>query len=79
MHPDANQPEMLTLSEAAALAGTGERTISRAIKAGRLPAVRLPAGWLRVKREDVERLMTPVPVQPTLRKPAAREPAAVAG
>jgi excisionase family DNA binding protein len=48
--------EYLTVVEAAYLAGLGEQSIRRAIKAGRLPASK-PAGTKRVliRREDLVR------------------------
>jgi excisionase family DNA binding protein len=48
----------MPLREAAWELDVHPETLRRAIAAGRLQAVRLgPRGWLKVRREDVERLI----------------------
>jgi excisionase family DNA binding protein len=49
--------ELLTTGEAAELLGVSRWTCLRYIREGRLPAVRLPSGHMRIKRSDVERLI----------------------
>lgn len=49
--------DLLTTSEVAKLLGVTRGTIWRWVRDGRLPAVTLPTGTLRVRREDVERLL----------------------
>jgi excisionase family DNA binding protein len=57
---------MLTITEAAALAGVGEETVRRWVRAGRLPAHR-DGPRLLVAAEDVSRLAAP----PSLALPEA--------
>lgn len=58
--PDVT-PDWLTKREAAAWTRCDERTINRYIAAGKLPAYRLGNRSIRIKREDLEALLTPVP------------------
>jgi iron complex outermembrane recepter protein len=49
--------DLLTTTQAGEMLGVSRWTISRWIGEGRLPAVRLPTGRLRIRREDVELLI----------------------
>lgn len=53
----------LTPAEAAARAGRGEHSIRRWVKAGQLPARRV-LGRLRIRREDLDRMLAGEPVAP---------------
>jgi excisionase family DNA binding protein len=48
---------LLTTSQAADMLDVSRDTVARWIRLGQLPAVRLPSGRYRVRREDVERLL----------------------
>jgi excisionase family DNA binding protein len=50
-------PRLLRLSEAAELIGLSPVTLRRLIKAGRLPAVRPTPRTVRIREEDLSRLM----------------------
>ncbi|XTP37143.1 excisionase family DNA-binding protein [Mycobacterium sp. TJFP1] len=56
-HP-AFSAELLSVGEAAALAGVHVDTIKRWEKAGRIAALRTPVGHRRFRRADVEKLLT---------------------
>lgn len=49
---------LLTTTQAAEMLGVSRDTVARWIRLGQLPAVRLPSGQYRVKREDVERVLS---------------------
>ena len=53
--------ELLTINEAAQLLKVHHRTIRRFITTGRLPGYHLTARTVRLRRSDVERLLTPIP------------------
>jgi excisionase family DNA binding protein len=60
--------EKLGLPDAGRLLGVDQRTIRRYIAAGKLPAYRLAGGRvLRVRRGDVEALLTPLPTAGNVR------------
>jgi excisionase family DNA binding protein len=59
---------LFTISEVATFCRVSEKTVRRWITSGRLDAVTLPAGTLRVRAADLLRLMVAVPtvgVQPS--------------
>ena len=62
---------MLTVAQAAALAGVGEETVRRWVRAGRLPAHR-DGPRLLVAAEDVSRLATPAVAAPARRRGSRR-------
>jgi excisionase family DNA binding protein len=49
--------ELLTSSEAARMLRVSKATITRYVRLGQLPAIRLPSGHLRIRRRDIERLL----------------------
>jgi excisionase family DNA binding protein len=49
--------ELLTSTEAARLLRVSKSTIARYVRLGQLRAYRLPSGYLRFRREDVEALL----------------------
>ncbi len=51
------RPELLTAAEAAQLLRISASTVRRWVGLGLLPAVRHPSGGIRVRREDVEKLL----------------------
>jgi len=53
--------ELLTITEAAALLRIHHRTIRKYISLGRLPGYHIGTKAVRVRRSDVERLLTPIP------------------
>ena len=55
----------LSLQEAADELGVSTRTVRRYIASGQLPAVRVGARLLRVRRDHVEALARPVPTVDT--------------
>jgi len=57
-----HREEGLDAKAAAELLGVSERTIKRRIKAGHIPAYRLPGGGLKyfIKRSELEAVMEPV-------------------
>lgn len=62
MEQSNRQSDLLTTAEAAAVLGRSERTITRWVKDGKLPALKR-LGALLFRRTDVEALLTAVPVQ----------------
>ena len=52
-------PPMLNPTQAAAHAGVNVKTIYRRIEDGTLPAVRFGPRCIRIKREDLLKLLTP--------------------
>lgn len=56
--PTSDQTSYLTYTEAAELLRVSVRTVSRYVADGRLPAVTLPTGRPRLRRADVEALLT---------------------
>jgi len=59
-HAKADNHEFLTINETAALLRITTRSVRRYVTEGKLPAYRVGERWVRVKREDVERLFTPI-------------------
>jgi excisionase family DNA binding protein len=53
----AEKPELLTTAEVAKLLRVSQSTVQRWISLGQLPAIRLPSGGFRIRREAVERLL----------------------
>jgi excisionase family DNA binding protein len=53
----SGEPELLTANEAAERLRVSGDTVRRWIRLDILPAVRLPSGQVRIRREDVERLL----------------------
>ena len=49
--------ELLTTAEAAQMLRVSQKTIARWVRLSQLEAVRLPSGQLRIRREDVEKLL----------------------
>ena len=49
--------ELLTSSEAARMLRVSKATITRYVRLGQLPAIRLPSGHLRIRRRDIDRLL----------------------
>lgn len=49
--------ELLTSSEAAQMLRVSKATITRYVRLGQLPAIRLPSGHLRIRRRDIERVL----------------------
>ena len=49
--------ELLTTTQAAAMLKVTRQTVARWVRLDLLPAVRLPSGTLRIRREDVEKLL----------------------
>jgi excisionase family DNA binding protein len=49
--------DLLTSTEAAKMLGVVRSTVLRYIRQGKLPAVVLPSGHTRIRREEVERLL----------------------
>lgn len=58
-HPQ-QQPAYLGIPEAAAYLGVDDKTIRRAIAAGRLPGYRLGRKLIKVKPADLEALLKPM-------------------
>ncbi|WP_082909445.1 helix-turn-helix domain-containing protein [Mycolicibacterium iranicum] len=56
-----DRDELLTINEAAELLKVHHRTIRRFITTGRLPGYHLTARTVRLRRSDVEKLLTPIP------------------
>jgi excisionase family DNA binding protein len=63
MTENDSRPEMLTLEESADVARVSIPTIRRLAASGKLPVVRLSRRLLRVRREDLERLLEPQAVE----------------
>lgn len=57
----ATTPEFITKHEAAAILACSVDTVRRRVADGSLPAYRLGGRVLRFKRDDVYRLLHPVP------------------
>src|SRR5688572_30392677 len=55
--PAADEPRYYNISQAAALLGVSRVSVSRWIRAGRLPVARLGHRTTRIRRDDVERLL----------------------
>lgn len=53
----AEDPELLTTRRVAEMLSVAQSTVERWITLDRLPAIRLPSGHYRVRREDVEKLL----------------------
>jgi excisionase family DNA binding protein len=51
---------MLSVNQAAAYAGVDPKTIRRRVEDGDLPAVRFGPRCMRIRREDLLELLTPV-------------------
>lgn len=49
--------ELITSAEVAELLRISRSTVTRYARLGQLPAIRLPSGYLRFRREDIERLL----------------------
>lgn len=49
--------DLLTSTEAARLLGVDRSTVARYVRQGKLPAIKLPSGHTRIRREDVNRLV----------------------
>jgi excisionase family DNA binding protein len=49
--------ELLTSSEAARMLRVSKATITRYVRLGQLPAIRLPSGHLRIRRRDIEKVL----------------------
>jgi excisionase family DNA binding protein len=69
--------ELLTIENIAQMCHLHQMTIRRHIKEGKLPAVKV-GGRIRVRREDLERFLTPAPVGqrnlvPVVTPPSAEE------
>lgn len=54
--PEASDPELMTVQQAALYLLVSDRTVRKYIDLGVLKAKRLPGGQLRLRREDVRRL-----------------------
>lgn len=61
MLPDKPSSPYCSLAEAAEYLGVNDRTIRRAISAGRLRAYRLNARQIRLRRQDLDGLLTRIP------------------
>jgi excisionase family DNA binding protein len=48
---------LMTIEEVAKVCLCGEETVRRWIRAGRLPAVKLPGGFYRIRRDDLVNLV----------------------
>lgn len=49
--------DLLTTTEVARLLGVDRTTVARYVRQGKLPAIHLPSGHVRIRREDLERLL----------------------
>jgi excisionase family DNA binding protein len=49
--------ELLTTAEVAEMLRVSRSTVTRYARLGQLPVIRLPSGYLRFRREDIERLL----------------------
>ncbi len=54
------QERMLSVNEVAHRTGLQKETVRRYIVEGRLPAVKLPNGYYRIREQDLERMLEPV-------------------
>lgn len=79
---DAGDRPLLTPAQAAALLGLHPKTVARMARDGRLPAVKVGAGWrFRADQLDIALPSRPVAVDPPCaarRRPVKVEPASVA-
>lgn len=66
----------LSLKEAAEWCGISERTLRRRIAEGNLPAYRLGPRYIRVRSEDIEALLRPIPSAATGTRRGGRHDAA---
>jgi excisionase family DNA binding protein len=55
-----NDERMVSVTEAALRTGLQKETVRRYIAEGRLPAVKLPNGYYRVREQDLQRMLQPV-------------------
>lgn len=55
MSPEA--PELLTTAEVAEMLRVSQSTVQRWVQLGQLDAIRLPSGGIRIRREDVDKLL----------------------
>jgi excisionase family DNA binding protein len=69
-----SEPELLTKREVAELLRVSEVTVARWLKQGRLRAYRVGPRAIRVRREDVERLLTPIAETSDVRMEEPSEP-----
>jgi excisionase family DNA binding protein len=53
------EPALATAAEVAELCRVDAATVRRWIDAGKLPAIRLPGGNLRIRRSDVDAFLAP--------------------
>lgn len=53
----AEESELLTTRKVAEMLSVAQSTVERWITLDRLPAIRLPSGHYRIRREDVEKLL----------------------
>ncbi len=49
--------ELLTTTEVAEMLRVSRSTVTRYVRLGQLPAIRLPSGYLRFRRQDVEKIL----------------------
>jgi putative resolvase len=54
----ADEPTFLTLPEAADILEVSRTSVRRWVKQGRLRSIKLPSGHRRIRREDVERILS---------------------
>ena len=54
------QVRMVGVGKASQLIGVEKETIRAYIRDGRLPAMRLPNGYFRIREEDLDRMLEPV-------------------
>lgn len=66
-----SQNDLLSVSQAAAVAGVSLYTIRRWDNDGRIESVRTPTGHRRFRRRDVEALLQPSPTVPTAEQVSA--------
>lgn len=49
--------EWMTAAQAAKLLGVSAETVRRYVRLGQLPALRLPSGYIRIRRSEVDKLL----------------------
>ncbi len=49
--------EWMTAAQAAKLLGVSAETLRRYVRLGQLPALRLPSGYIRIRRSEVDKLL----------------------